>query len=46
MALNIINTRPIQIDNEGLPYADRFIYPGSIMIEIEGLTWTSRADSI
>ena len=30
MALNTINRRPVQIDNEELPYTDRFSYLGSI----------------
>ena len=29
MALNATNTRPIHIDNEELPYTDRFTYLGS-----------------
>ena len=31
MALNTTNTRPVQIDNEELPYTDRFTYLGSII---------------
>ena len=31
MALNATNTRPVQIDNEELRYADRFTYLGSII---------------
>ena len=31
MALNTNNTRPIQIDNEELPYTDRFTYLSSII---------------
>ena len=31
MALNTINRRPVQIDNEELPYTDRFSYLGSII---------------
>ena len=42
MALNTINRRPVQIDNEELPYTDRF-HPSPV--EIEELTWTSRAVS-
>ena len=42
MALNTINRRPVQIDNEELPYTDRF-HPSPV--EMEELTWTSRAVS-
>jgi len=31
MALNTTNTRPVQIDNEELPYTDRLTYLGSII---------------
>ena len=31
MALNVTNTRPVQIDNEELHYTDRFTYLGSII---------------
>ena len=42
MALNTINRRPVQIDNEELPFTDRF-HPSPV--EIEEMTWTSRAVS-
>ena len=31
MALNTTDARPVQIDNEELPYTDRFTYLGSII---------------
>ena len=36
MALNTTNRRPVQIDNEELPYTDRFTYRGSIIIRDGG----------
>ena len=36
MSLNTTNTQPVQIDNEELPYTDRFTYIGSIISRDEG----------